>query len=170
MTSALASPQPRQAQVQARVAIVTWGSVPKRRLRAFPPLCCWCGAGAPFPAHSGLFPTSWHCRARSPLPALGAGSPGLTAVVSACSWIRVASLCLCLWADPGLLTAGAPGSTPFSLFPPPSNREGLCLIRNTQLYVNILPLLGVGCTHAPPTPGCSECIKEPGAKTTDPWF
>lgn len=78
--------QRSQARVQAVVAAVTWGSVPKMRLRAFHLLCCWCWAGAPFPAHSGLFPASWRCRAHSPLPALGAGSPVLTAILSARSW------------------------------------------------------------------------------------
>lgn len=153
LTSALASAQPRQAQVQAVVAIVPWGSVPKRRLRAPPP---------PPPALllvRGRGPFSRSLRFVSHLLALSCPQP------PACSgsWqprahccrvcllldLGFPSLCLDLWVDAGLLTAGARGSPSF-LFPPPSNREGLCLIGNTQLYVNILLLLGVGCTHSPP--------------------
>lgn len=154
---------------------VTWGSVPKMRLQAFHLHCVWCWAGAPFPAHSGLFPTSWRYRVRSPVPALGAGSPVLTAVVSARSWIwGPYPVPVPLGWSPdsgwaglgGCSRQGARGSTPFSLFSTLGNREGLCLTRNTQLYVNILPLLGVGCTHSP----WAVLNVLRGIRCTDPWF
>lgn len=116
---------------------------------AGPPTCCRCWAG--FPLTQVYSHPQSGCT--QPLRILGAGSPVLTAVVSAGSWI---------WGHyPGpwaaILTAPArhmptqgSRSASFSLLPPLGNREGLCLTYNTQLYVNTLPLLGsVGCTHSP---------------------
>lgn len=127
---------------------LTWGSLPKTRLRGLPPAV---GAGQASPSLRCTPTPQSGCT--QPLHILGAGSPVLTAVVSAGSWI---------WGHyPGpwaaILTAPArhmptqgSRSASFSLLPPLGNREGLCLTYNTQLYVNTLPLLGsVGCTHSP---------------------
>lgn len=69
---------------------------------------------------------------------------------------RVIAPCQCLRAacpparrGAGCPPQGAPGSIPCPLLPALGNREGPCLTENTQLYVNTLPLIGVGCTHSP---------------------
>lgn len=141
-TSALASLQPRGAVGAA----VPWGSLPKTRLGASTCPGARAGRGS-LPLHSGLSPRPHVCSGR--------GQPALTAVVSAHSWIGVIALqplslgCLPDSPQVGWCHPRVTGQH-FSLLPPVGDREGLCLTDNTQLYVNIPPLLGGMGTPLPP--------------------